>query len=107
MESLDVQAKRENLELWVHLQRKVRKVTEVVMEKLARLVHVDQWDLQDLMDAMEIKDLLAFLVNLDLMVPKENMAVWVHQDSWDPQVYQALQVFREAKEKRVTKVTQN
>ena len=42
MESLDVQAKRENLELWVHLQRKVRKVTEVVMEKLARLGHVDQ-----------------------------------------------------------------
>ena len=107
MESLDVQAKRENQELWVHLQRKVRKVTEVAMEKLARLVHVDQWDLQDLMDAMETKDLLAFLVNLDLMVPKENTAAWVHQDLWDPQVYQVLLVFREAKEKRVTKVTQN
>ena len=59
------------------------------------------------MDAMETKDLLGFLANLDHMVPKENMAIWVHQDSWDPQVYQALQVFREAKEKRATKVTQN
>lgn len=74
--------------VWLDLQlKKVKKETEVSMEKWASRVSEAPLVHLDLMDVQGIKDHPDFPDNQVRPDRKENMETWVHPDSWDLLVF--------------------